>query len=105
MDIWHKVPARQWIFNHGLGGGRYLDAQCKGCDKPTQAIEMDDVLSPAMKGEEKVRLALKDPAKLFNTSNSSYFKDINSSHQHGEETVDYLYKTMSETMSSAEYIF
>ena len=104
MDIWHSASQSNEYFTTGWVG-RYLDAQCKGCDKPTQAIEMDDVLSLAMKGEESKALALKDPAKLFNTSNSSYFKDINSSHQHGEETVDYLYKTMSETMSSAEYIF
>ncbi|MFN8250598.1 MAG: DUF1501 domain-containing protein [Ferruginibacter sp.] len=104
MDIWHSASQSNEYLTTGWVG-RYLDAQCKGCDKPTQAIEMDDVLSLAMKGEESKALALKDPAKLFNTSNSSYFKDINSSHQHGEETVDYLYKTMSETMSSAEYIF
>ncbi len=104
MDIWHSASASNEYLTTGWVG-RYLDAQCKGCDKPTQAIEMDDVLSLAMKGEESKALALKDPAKLFNTSNSKYFKDITGNHQAGEETVDYLYKTMSETMSSAEYIF
>jgi uncharacterized protein (DUF1501 family) len=85
--------------------GRYLDAQCKGCDKPTQAIELDDVLSLALKGEESKGLAFKDAKKLFNTSNGKYFKDINIDHKQGEETIDYLYKTMSETISSADYIF
>jgi uncharacterized protein (DUF1501 family) len=104
MDIWHSASASNEYVNTGWVG-RYLDAQCKGCDKPTQAIEMDDVLSLALKGEESKALALKDPAKLYNTSNSKYFKDITGSHQAGEETVDYLYKTMSETISSAEYIY
>lgn len=104
MDIWQSASASNEFLTTGWVG-RYLDAQCKGCDKPTQAIEMDDVLSLAMKGEESNALALKDPAKLFNTSNSKYFKDITGNHQQGDEAVDYLYKTMSETMSSAEYIF
>lgn len=104
MDIWHSASESNEYVSTGWVG-RYLDAQCKGCDKPTQAIEMDDVLSLALKGEESKALALKDPAKLYNTSNSKYFKDLNGSHQAGEETVDYLYKTMSETISSAEYIY
>jgi uncharacterized protein (DUF1501 family) len=104
MDIWHSASAANEYVNTGWIG-RYLDAQCKGCDKPTQAIEMDDVLSLALKGEANKALALKDAAKLFNSSNSSYFKDITATHTQGEETVDYLYKTMSETISSAEYIY
>ena len=104
MDIWQSASASSEYINTGWVG-RYLDAQCKGCDKPTQAMELDDVLSLALKGEESKGLAFKDPKKLFNTSNGKYFKDINASHQSREETVDYLYKTMSETISSADYIF
>ncbi len=104
MDIWHSASASNEYINTGWIG-RYLDAQCKGCDKPTQALEMDDVLSLALKGEESKALALKDPKKLYNSSNGKYFKDINGDHQKGEETIDYLYKTMSETLSSADYIY
>ena len=68
-------------------------------------MELDDVLSLAFKGEESKGLAFKDPKKLLNSSNSKYFKDINANHQKGEETIDYLYKTMSETISSADYIY
>ena len=104
MDIWQSASASNEYVNTGWVG-RYLDAQCKGCDKPTQAMELDDVLSLALKGNENKGLAFKDPKKLFNTSNGKYFKDINSNHQQGEETIDYLYKTMSATLSSAEYIY
>ncbi len=104
MDIWQSASASNEYLTTGWVG-RYLDAQCKGCDKPTQAMELDDVLSLALKGEESKGLAFKDPKKLFNTSNGKYFKDINNDHQKGEETIDYLYKTMSETLSSAEYIY
>ena len=104
MDIWHSASASNEYVNTGWIG-RYLDAQCKGCDKPTQALEIDDVLSLALKGEESKGLAFKDPRRLYSSSNEKYFKDINADHQKGEETIDYLYKTMSETLSSADYIF
>jgi hypothetical protein len=68
-------------------------------------MEMDDVLSMALKGEESKGLALKDPKRLFNSATGKYFKDITQDHKQGEETIDYLYKTMSETLSSAEYIY
>jgi uncharacterized protein (DUF1501 family) len=103
MDIWHSASASNEYVNTGWIG-RYLDAQCHGCDKPTQALELDDMLSLALKGEYSKAIAFKDPKKLFNTSNEGFFKDINHHHQVGEETVDYLYKTMSETLSSASYI-
>lgn len=104
MDIWHSASASNEYVNTGWVG-RYLDAQCKGCDKPTQAMELDDVLSLALKGEQSKGLAFKDPKKLYNTSNGKFLKDVSANHQQGEETIDYLYKTMSETISSADYIY
>lgn len=104
MDIWQSASDSNQYINSGWLG-RYLDAQCSGCDKPTQALEIDDVLSLALKGENIKGLALKDPKKLFNSSNERYFQEINATHDHGEATVDYLYKTLSETMSSANYIY
>jgi uncharacterized protein (DUF1501 family) len=104
MDIWHSASASNEYVNTGWVG-RYLDAQCKGCDKPTQAMELDDVLGLALKGEQSKGLAFKDPKKLYNTSNGKFLKDVSANHQQGEETIDYLYKTMSETISSADYIY
>lgn len=106
MDIWHSASdSDKFVYTGWLG--RYLDAQCQGCDKPTQALELDDTLSMAMKGEHMKGLAMKDPRRLFNTSNEKFFKDVIKNHQgdHEEQPVDYLYKTMAETMSSADYIF
>ncbi|HNJ28353.1 MAG TPA: DUF1501 domain-containing protein [Ferruginibacter sp.] len=104
MDIWHSASNSNEYINTGWVG-RYLDAQCKGCDKPTQAVEIDDVLSLALKGEHNKGLAFKDPRRLYNISNGPFIRDVNSDHKAGEETIDYLYKTMSETLSSAEYIY
>ena len=106
MDIWHSASNSNEYINTGWLG-RYLDAQCSGCDKPTQALEIDDVLSMALKGEQAKALAMKDPRRLYNTANEKFFKDIAASHKDeaGEQPVDYLYKTMAETISSADYIF
>src|SRR5665213_1065334 len=104
MDIWQSASdSDKYIYSGWLG--RYLDAQCDGCGKPTQALEVDDILSLALKGEINKGLAVKDPKRLYNTSHEKYFKDINAGYEKGEETVDYLYKTLSETLSSADYIF
>lgn len=104
MDIWQSASQSNEYLNTGWLG-RYLDAQCKGCDKPTQALEIDDTLSLALKGADRKGLAFKDPRRLFNSSNEKFYRDINNAHHNSEETVDYLYKTMSETLSSADYIF
>lgn len=104
MDIWQTASSSSNYINTGWIG-RYLDAQCNGCIKPTQALEIDDILSLALKGETNNGLSFKDPRRLYSTSNEKYFKDIAADHHKGEETADYLYKTMSETLSSADYIF
>jgi uncharacterized protein (DUF1501 family) len=105
MDIWHSASASNEYVNTGWLG-RYLDAQCSGCDKPTYALELDDTLSLALKGEETKGLAFKDPRRLYSTSKEKYYKDLNAAHNSSsEETVEYLYKTMSETISSADYIY
>ncbi len=75
MDIWQTASERKnFVYTGWLG--RYLDAQCTGCDKPTQALEIDDVLSLALKGDIIKGIALKDPGRLSNTSPQKYFKDI-----------------------------
>ncbi|MEO6405316.1 MAG: DUF1501 domain-containing protein [Ferruginibacter sp.] len=105
MDIWQSASASNEYVNTGWVG-RYLDALCKGCDKPTQALEIDDVLSLAMKGQRQKGLAFKDPRRLYSSSNEKFYKDINAAHKNSEEAAaDYLYKTMSETLSSADYIY
>jgi uncharacterized protein (DUF1501 family) len=106
MDIWHSASKSDEYVNTGWVG-RYLDAQCAGCDKPTQALEIDDTLSLALKGEHVKGLAMRDPRRLYGTSQESFFKEIVSSHKDepGEQPADYLYKTMAETVASADYIF
>jgi uncharacterized protein (DUF1501 family) len=44
---------------------------------------------------------------LYNTSHQKYFKDVVADHKSAgaDQPVDYLYKTMASTLSSADYIF
>lgn len=110
MDIWQTGSTSKDVLQTGWIG-RYLDAQCNGCGMPVQALEMDDVLSLALKGEREKGVAVKDPRRLYNTSHEKYFKDLlvghptGAVHGHEEQPVDYLYKTMAETLSSADYIY
>lgn len=107
MDIWHSASNAADYWSTGWIG-RYLDAQCKGCDKPTQALEIDDTLSLALKGDAAKGLALTDPNRLSGTSSDPYFRELLKAHgaakDDGHHNVDYLYKTMAETISSASYI-
>jgi uncharacterized protein (DUF1501 family) len=106
MDIWHSASdSRQYVNTGWLG--RYLDAQCKPGSKPVHAMEIDDVLSLALKGERMKGLAFRDPRKLHGSSQEKFFKEINqqSASHNSDKPVDYLYKTLAETMSSADYIF
>lgn len=110
MDIWQSASESEEIWQTGWLG-RYLDNQCNGCTLPTQAIEIDDTLSLALKGEKEKAMALKDPRQLYNNSHQAYLNNLSKARQaqqhqdHHEKPVDYLYKTMASTLSSADYIF
>jgi uncharacterized protein (DUF1501 family) len=105
MDIWQTASAASEYLQTGWLG-RYLDAQCNGCSRPTQALELDDTLSLALKGNTVKGLALQDPKRLYQAAHSPYFAAYSAQKDgHGTETVDYLYKTMAETLSSADYLF
>ena len=60
--------------------GRYLDAQCNGCDKPTQAIEIDDVLSLAYERRKYKRDCSKRSEAIIWHSNEKFFRDVLKEH-------------------------
>jgi uncharacterized protein (DUF1501 family) len=106
MDIWHSASPSNQYWNTGWLG-RYLDAACNGnCAHATQALEIDDVLSLALKGEQQKGMALQDPARLYNTSQSKMYRSLIAANaQHDEPVADYLYKTLGNTINNADYIF
>ncbi|MGJ1404435.1 DUF1501 domain-containing protein [Sphingobacterium siyangense] len=106
MDVWHSASRSDEYLESGWIG-RYLDQACYDCVHPTQALEVNDMLSLALKGKQKKAFAFKDPKKLYQTSREEYFNALyqEHQHQHDEETVAYLYQTLGDTINNADYIF
>lgn len=104
MDIWHTASDSRTYLNSGWLG-RYLDAQCTGCPHPTQILELDDLLSLALKGEKYNGIAAKNPRQLFATGSQGYLQKMVEHHHDHEPVADYLYKTLADTLQSADYLF
>ena len=105
MDIWQTGSSSNQYLSTGWIG-RYLDSNCKACQFPYNAIEVDDSLSLAMKGMINKGIALKDPATLLRNASEPFFTEMikNDQAHLNEDNLGYLYKTMIETSSSANYI-
>ncbi|WP_282135019.1 DUF1501 domain-containing protein [Seonamhaeicola maritimus] len=104
MDIWQTaVDSNEYSQSGWIG--RYLDHYG---DAPYSAIQIDESLSLAMKGETKNAIATQDAKSLFNLSRDPYFKNLqnhkNDTHL-SEHNLGYLYKSMIEAHSSAKYIY
>ena len=106
MDIWQTASDSNQFLTTGWIG-RYLDSNCQSCKNPYTAIEVDDTLSLAMKGASMKGIAVQDPNKLYQATREPFFKDLVHDHNNdhlNEDNLGYLYKTMIETYSSADYI-
>ena len=107
MDIWHTASNSNEYKSSGWLG-RYLDEQCGDCDQPTQVLEIDDTLSLALKGNNVKGLALKDAKRLYGTTIDPFIHQLSKqsvSGDHHHDNAAYLYKTLAETVSSADYIY
>ena len=63
MDIWQSAGNSNEYLSSGWLG-RYLDAQCNGCSKPVQALEIDDILSLSLKaGQQWTKSRCEHPAR------------------------------------------
>ena len=104
MDIWQTASGADEYLQSGWLG-RYLDQHG---EKPYNAMEMDEQLSLAMKGEHFNGIATNDYKVLYNAAKDPYFKNVinhyNDAHL-SEHNLGYLYQTMIEAKSSANYIF
>ncbi|QDA60641.1 DUF1501 domain-containing protein [Hymenobacter jejuensis] len=105
MDIWQSGSASdQYVATGWLG--RYLDSNCPGCELPYNGLEVDDTLSLAMKGNVRKGLALKNPEKFHQITQNQLIAKISGEKANtGGSELDYLYKTLTETASSAEYLY
>jgi uncharacterized protein (DUF1501 family) len=104
MDIWQTATDSDKYLQSGWVG-RYLDNYGK---EPYSAIEIDESLSLAMKGETINAIATQDAKAFYNLSKDPYFKNIlnhqNDAHL-SEHNLGYLYKSMIAAESSAKYIY
>ncbi len=105
MDIWQSGSGSENMYNTGWLG-RYLDANCDGGCASHMGVEADGYLSLAMKGEKVNGIATPDPEKLLKSLQDPYLADVVKAHATGdpENNVEYLYKVMRDTYSSAEYL-
>ena len=106
MDIWHTGSNSEENWTTGWLG-RYLDHACEQCEAPYQAIEVDDSLSLAMKGKRSKGMAMSAPDRLTNNIKGTHAEALAKMHgdkKHDNHQLGYLYKTMVETVNSADYI-
>lgn len=104
MDIWqtatdsNKYSQSGWL-------GRYLDNYGK---QTYSAIEINESLSLAMKGETMNAIATQNAGSLYNLSKDPYFKNVIKHEKDAhlsEHNLGYLYKSMISAESSAKYIY
>ena len=104
MEIWQTGSSSNEYLKSGWLG-RYLDAQCSGNCEPHAAIEVDDSLSLAMKGLKVKGMAVQNPAQLYRQTQNPFLEKITKVNHEEFDNANYLYKTLSETISSADYIY
>ncbi|MDT0558195.1 DUF1501 domain-containing protein [Ichthyenterobacterium sp. W332] len=104
MDIWQTASDSNSYLKTGWIG-RYLDMHAK---KAYNAIEVNETLSLAMKGKHHRGIATKDHRVLYRTGKDPFLSDIaehyNDAHL-SEHNLGYLYKTLIQAKSSAQYIY
>lgn len=106
MDIWHTASSSEEYLTTGWLG-RYLDNACSGCQFPHYAIEVDDDLSLALKGSQRSGFAWSNPNQLKKSADNKLLKFYAQSgpQQEAPNNVKFLYKTLVDTQSSADYLY
>ena len=106
MDIWQSGSQAGQRLDSGWIG-RVLDSlQDGGAQRNAYALELDDSLSLALTGREANALAIRDAGQFYRASNGSYFKQLAThADEHNDDLPAYLYKTLRDATTSAEYIY
>jgi uncharacterized protein (DUF1501 family) len=105
MDIWQSASASDQYLTTGWLG-RYLDAACSGSALPSEAVELDDSLSLALKGTRIKGLAMSDPQKMHRLSETlAITSHLGENHHHGHPQAEYLYKTLTEATTGIQCIY
>ncbi|WP_258104189.1 DUF1501 domain-containing protein [Marinoscillum sp. MHG1-6] len=99
MDIWQTASSSNEYLSTGWLG-RYLDSECSP-DKEITAVEINNILSLAMKGEKYKGLPVTNIQQFYQSARSAEA----SSYSGNNPTAEFLYKTMADTRSSASYLY
>lgn len=103
MDIWQSGSGAENTWQTGWLG-RYLDHACEG--KPAyHALEVDDGLSLAMKGDLRNGFAMSDARRLRQAVQRSGLRNLQPPAVAANDNLSYLYKTLTTTTESADYLF
>lgn len=107
-DIWHSASTSRQNLETGWIG-RYLDERTETTGRRHHAIEVDDSLSLAMKGNIYNGLAISHPRRFYRKTHKPFVNKLLRKIEKGEHHIHnpsaaYLYKTLVETNSSANYI-
>lgn len=108
MDIWNTGSASNEYWSSGWLG-RYLDDYAVGDKqyKNYHAVEIGKSLSLSLKGHSYNGMAFESPEILYNQTRNKALQKLHSiqhAMEHANTEVEYLYKTMGDTFSSAEYL-
>ncbi len=104
MDIWHTASGSREYLDSGWIG-RWLDAACGPCGSHA-ALEIDDSLSLALKGEKMKGMAVLETSRLYQSTRDPHIEALAESAKdtHHHPQAAYLYKTLLDTRQSAEIL-
>lgn len=107
LDIWHSASDADRYIQSGWIG-RWLDANNTGDTiKPHLAVEIDDAMSLALKGNTVKGIGTRNPKRMRLLTEDQLLMQIANDYKHHESDhslVDYLHKSLSETSQSAGYL-
>ncbi|MEL7378096.1 MAG: DUF1501 domain-containing protein, partial [Bacteroidota bacterium] len=103
MDIWQTGSSSRQNWSTGWLG-RYLD-QLPANQHPYHALEVDDGLSLALKGNLQRGFAMGDPSRLRRSVRNPLLPEQAHAQVHEQHTVSYLYETLTRTTEAADYLY
>ena len=107
MDIWQSASdANEYISSGWIG--RYMSTLPGDLKKPHIAIEVDEKLNLAMKGQGITGIAVRNPKRLHDSLRKGFFRPLVNAYknvQTSNSNLNYIYEVMAETVTSADYIY
>lgn len=103
MDIWHTASDSDQYLQKGWLS-RYLE-QCSECESAHSALEFNNSLSLVLKGSKRNGFAMRNPKHLRRSMKSPIVQAVLNHQESHHPKADYLYKTLVNTASSADYLF